>query len=130
MVGGAYLYSLQVWNASGKMSSAAVGLILPPKQQKHIVNTWAYSKSPKHVIRGAHEADETITCIRFSEDNNTMLSRCMERNGTLAVWDLTGGVTPKKPAAVFEDLPCNYLQTQINWSPDETLFFTGALPPY
>ena len=44
--------SLQVWNASGKMASAAVGLILPPKQQKHIVNTWAYSKSPKHVIRG------------------------------------------------------------------------------
>jgi hypothetical protein len=56
-----------------------------------------------------------------------MLSRCCERNGTLAVWDLSGSATPKKALAVIEDLPCKYLQTQINWSPDETLILTGAL---
>ena len=80
----------------------------------------------------AHEADEEITCIRFSADNQTMLSRCCERNGTLAVWDLSGTATPKKALAVIEDLPCKYLQTQINWSPDETLILTGALlvPPH
>lgn len=60
-----------------------------------------------------------------------MLSRCCERNGTLAVWDLSGTATPKKALAVIEDLPCKYLQTQINWSPDETLILTGAqlVPP-
>lgn len=57
--------SLQVWNASGKMASAAVGLILPPKQQKHIVNTWAYSKSPKHVIRGVRGISRQPSSFRL-----------------------------------------------------------------
>lgn len=32
----------------------------------------------------------------------------------------------KEPLKVFEDLPNNYAQTNVAFSPDERLFFTGT----
>lgn len=36
---------------------------------------WSYISGARHLARGAHEADEDITSLRFSADNNTLLSR-------------------------------------------------------
>jgi hypothetical protein len=38
-------------------------------------NKWSYSNTPKHNLKAAHQAGDEITCIRFSADNNTMLTR-------------------------------------------------------
>lgn len=36
---------------------------------------WSYISGARQLARGAHEADEDITSLRFSADNNTLLSR-------------------------------------------------------
>eukprot|EP00959_Pyramimonas_sp_CCMP1952_P224615 4696779-Pyramimonas_sp.AAC.1 len=148
------------------MASAAVGLVLPPKQQCHYQNKWSYSNTPKHILRNAHPDSDEITCIKFSFDNQTMLTRCADHTLKVRdmrkskspmwdmqevevahdctvtalcpvpqVWDMRKLKSPvtvwdmrklKSPVKVFDDLYNNYSQTQIAFSPDETLFFTGT----
>ncbi|CAK9133431.1 unnamed protein product [Ilex paraguariensis] len=71
-----------------------------------------------HVAKG-HSED--ITALKFSADGRILLSRSFD--GSLKVWDLR---QMKEPLQVFEDLPTNYAQTNIAFSPDEQLFLTGT----
>ena len=64
------------WCIAGKYGrSAAVGQVAAPKAQMLGKQDWSYIAGARQLARGAHEADEDITCLRFSADNNTLLSR-------------------------------------------------------
>ncbi|GJP56196.1 hypothetical protein CLOM_g15252 [Closterium sp. NIES-68] len=51
----------------------------------------------------------------------TLVSRSMD--STMKVWDLRKF---KQPVKVYSHLPNHYQQTNVAWSPDERLFFTGT----
>ena len=61
---------------AGKFArSAAVGAVAVPKAQMMGTQDWSYISGARHLVRSAHQADEDITCLRFSADNNTLISR-------------------------------------------------------
>ncbi|XP_004289999.1 PREDICTED: WD repeat-containing protein 70 [Fragaria vesca subsp. vesca] len=78
-----------------------------------------WGSRPDIHVPGAHSDD--ITGLKFSRDGRILLSRSCD--GTLKVWDLR---QMKDPLKVFQDLPDNYAQTNIAFSPDEQLFLTGT----
>ena len=47
-----------------------------PKAQMVPRQDWSYVAGAKANLQGAHERDSAISCLRFSADNNTLLSRC------------------------------------------------------
>lgn len=46
-----------------------------PKAQMMGTQDWSYISGARHLVHGAHQRDEDITCLRFSADNNTLISR-------------------------------------------------------
>ncbi|XVF32310.1 hypothetical protein REPUB_Repub17cG0071000 [Reevesia pubescens] len=78
-----------------------------------------WGSRPDTHIEKCHSDD--ITGLKFSSDGRILLSRSFD--GSLKVWDLR---QIKAPLKVFEDLPNNYAQTNIAFSPDEQLFLTGT----
>ncbi|KAK6164345.1 hypothetical protein DH2020_001209 [Rehmannia glutinosa] len=76
------------------------------------------SRPDIHVGNG-HTDD--ITGLNFSSDGLILLSRSFD--GTLKVWDLR---KMKDALHAFDDLPNNYAQTNVAFSPDEQLFLTGT----
>jgi hypothetical protein len=62
---------------SGKVGrSAAIAQVAVPKAQMVPRQDWSYVAGAKTNLQGAHERDSAISCLRFSADNNTLLSRC------------------------------------------------------
>lgn len=113
--------SIQMWSAHSNFSSAAVGQVLPPKQQLHLQNHWTYSTKTTGMFKAAHPADEEVTCLRFSRDGNTLLSRCTD--GTLKLWDIRN---PKAPLRQTAGLETSNSQAMAVFSPDESLIMTGV----
>ena len=56
--------------------SAAIAQVAVPKAQMVPRQDWSYVAGAKANLQGAHERDSAISCLRFSADNNTLLSRC------------------------------------------------------
>ncbi|KAH9327103.1 hypothetical protein KI387_007281, partial [Taxus chinensis] len=103
------------WGFDGKCIAGGVG--------DGSIQVWnlkpGWGSRPDLYVDKGHEED--ITDLKFSADGNTLLSRSTD--ATLKVWDLR---KMKTPLQVFKDLPNNYAQTNVAFSPDERLIFTGT----
>lgn len=112
---------LQLWDVRGKFgTSAAVGLVPQPKAQVVAKQTWSYVSGTGKLLRAAHKADCEVTCLCFSLDGLTLLSRSADE--TLKAWDLRKF---KAPVAVAEGLPTHAATTGCCFSPDERLVVTA-----
>ncbi|XP_031486084.1 uncharacterized protein LOC116254687 [Nymphaea colorata] len=104
-----------VWGREGKCITGGIG--------DGSIQIWnlkpGWGSRPDMHVENAH--DDDITGLKFSSDGQMLLSRSMD--GTLKVWDLRES---KKPLHVFEELPNHYSQTNVEFSPDEQLIFTGT----
>ncbi|XP_010264822.1 PREDICTED: WD repeat-containing protein 70 [Nelumbo nucifera] len=103
------------WDREGKCIAGGIGD--GSIQIWNLKPGWG-SRPDIHVEKG-HEDD--ITALKFSSDGRILLSRSMD--SSLKVWDLR---QMKKPVQVFGDLPSHYAQTNVAFSPDEQLIFTGT----
>lgn len=103
------------WDREGKRIAGGIG--------DGSIQVWnlkpGWGSRPDIHLQNAHSDD--ITGLKFSMDGRILLSRSLD--GSLKVWDLR---QMKDPVKVFEDLPNNYAQTNIAFSPDEQLFLTGT----
>ncbi|KAE8701407.1 putative aromatic amino acid decarboxylase [Hibiscus syriacus] len=103
------------WDREGKCIAGGIG--------DGSIQIWTlkpgWGSRPDIYIEKSHSDD--ITGLKFSSDGKTLLSRSFD--GSLKVWDLR---QIKAPLKVFDDLPNNYAQTNIAFSPDEQLFLTGT----
>ncbi|KAK1397953.1 WD repeat-containing protein 70 [Heracleum sosnowskyi] len=103
------------WNRDGKCIAGGIG--------DGSIQIWnikpGWGSRPDIYVAAAHSDD--ITCLKFSSDGKTLLSRSFDCS--LKVWDLR---QMKEPVRVLEDLPNNYPQCNIAFSPDEQLFLTGT----
>jgi hypothetical protein len=69
----------------------------------------------------AHKPNTTISCINFSKDGNTIVTRGMDH--TLKVWDKR---KIKDAVQVFSELMNNYEFTDAIFSPDDRYIVTGV----
>ncbi|GKU86188.1 hypothetical protein SLEP1_g743 [Rubroshorea leprosula] len=103
------------WDHEGKCIAGGIG--------DGSIQIWnlkpGWGSRPDIHVEKAHSDD--ITGLRFSSDGRFLLSRSFD--GSLKVWDLR---QMKVALKVFDDLPNNYAQTNIAFSPDEELFLTGT----
>ncbi|KAK4281344.1 hypothetical protein QN277_012852 [Acacia crassicarpa] len=103
------------WDREGKCIAGGIG--------DGSIQLWSikpgWGSRPDVYIDKGHSED--ITGLKFSSDGRILLSRSFD--GSLKVWDLR---KIKEPLKAFEDLPNNYGQTNIAFSPDEQLFLTGT----
>lgn len=114
--------TLQIWDVRGKFGrSAAVGHVLPPKQQMHAQNDWSYVSGSKQYVRGAHEAGSDITGIAVSGDGRSLASRGADE--TLKLWDLRSFKAPQHVVSGLSNLQPN---TNVVFSPDDQLVLTGT----
>lgn len=103
------------WDREGKRIAGGIG-----DGSIQIWNIKAGWGSRPDIHVGECHTDD-ITALKFSSDGLILLSRSFD--GSLKVWDLR---QMKKALHVFDDLPNNYAQTNIAFSPDEQLFLTGT----
>ncbi|KAF6259467.1 WD40 repeat-like protein [Scenedesmus sp. NREL 46B-D3] len=114
--------TIQVWGVGGKFgTSAAVGIVLPPSAQMVEKQGWSYVSRPNQIMRKAHEAQNEVSSLAFSQDDRLLASRSTD--GSLKLWDLRAF---KSPLAAWDDLPTNYATTNVTFSPDERLLLTGT----
>ncbi|XP_050206679.1 uncharacterized protein LOC126656207 [Mercurialis annua] len=103
------------WDRDGKCIAGGIG--------DGSIQIWnlkpGWGSRPDVQVEKAHS--EEITGLKFSSDGHTLLSRSFD--GSLKVWDLR---KMKDPLQAFGDLPNNYAQTNVSFSPDEQLFLTGT----
>lgn len=103
------------WDREGKSIAGGIG--------DGSIQIWnlkpGWGSRPDIHVENSHSDD--ITALKFSSDGKILLSRSFD--GSMKVWDLR---QMKKPLKVFDDLPNNYSQTNIAFSPDEQLFLTGT----
>ncbi|XWS31354.1 hypothetical protein CRYUN_Cryun23aG0069300 [Craigia yunnanensis] len=103
------------WDREGKCIAGGIG--------DGSIQIWnlkpGWGSRPDIYIEKSHSDD--ITGLKFSSDGRILLSRSFD--GSLKVWDLR---QIKAPLKEFDDLPNNYAQTNIAFSPDEQLFLTGT----
>ena len=123
--------SIQIWDVRGKFgTSAAVGAVgAANKSHGTQKQTWTVvSTQPGRIVRGAHAQESSITCLLFSRDGATVVSRGGGggEGGCVKTWDLRKF---KHPMAVAEDLPTSYDNTGMCFSPDEKLILTGISAP-
>lgn len=114
--------SLQLWSAEGERigRSASVEQVLPPKAQMIPKQHWTYLSSTYKILRNAHDENSDMTCLKFKDDGNIMMSRCMD--GTLKIWDLRKF---KDPIKVFNNLPNEHQTTQCCFSPHADFILTS-----
>ncbi|KAI3449835.1 hypothetical protein Pfo_006500 [Paulownia fortunei] len=103
------------WDREGKRIAGGIGD--GSIQIWNIKAGWG-SRPDIHVGNG-HTDD--ITGLKFSSDGLILLSRSFD--GSLKVWDLR---QMKEALHVFDDLPNQYAQTNVAFSPDEQLILTGT----
>ncbi|XP_004493837.1 uncharacterized protein [Cicer arietinum] len=103
------------WDHDGKCIAGGIG--------DGSIQIWSikpgWGSRPDVHIQKCHEDD--ITSLKFSSDGRILLSRSCD--DSLKVWDLR---KTKEALKVFDELPNHYGQTNIGFSPDEQLFFTGT----
>ncbi|KAB5527886.1 hypothetical protein DKX38_021733 [Salix brachista] len=103
------------WDREGKRIAGGIG--------DGSIQIWSlkpgWGSRPDVFVEKGHSED--ITCLKFSSDGQILLSRSFDCS--LKVWDLR---QMKEALKVFENLPNNYAQTNIAFSPDEQLFLTGT----
>ncbi|KAH9627043.1 hypothetical protein KSS87_023731 [Heliosperma pusillum] len=103
------------WQREGKSIAGGIG--------DGSIQIWnikaGWGSRPDIHLQSAHSDD--ITALKFSNDGRHLISRSFDC--TLKVWDLR---QMKQPLKVFEDLPNNYAQTNIAFSPEEDLILTGT----
>ncbi|GKB29171.1 WD repeat-containing protein 70, partial [Tanacetum coccineum] len=103
------------WDREGKSIAGGIG--------DGSIQVWSikpgWGSRPDIYVANGH-SDE-ITGLKFSSDGRILLSRSFD--GTLKVWDLRQMKTELKS---FEDLPNQYPQTNVAFSPDEQLLLTGT----
>ncbi|CAI5481558.1 unnamed protein product [Closterium sp. Yama58-4] len=105
------------WGPDGRL--VAAGLNDGSLQVWNVKAGWG--SLPDLLCTDAHERGDDITGVSFCSDASLLVSRSMD--GTMKVWDVRKF---KQPVKVFPDLPNHYQQTNVAWSPDERLFFTGT----
>ncbi|KAK2079304.1 hypothetical protein QBZ16_002995 [Prototheca wickerhamii] len=114
--------SIQLWDVRGKFGrSAAIEQVAVPAAQMVAKQDWNYVTGTNRVIRNAHASGSEITSLAYSRDGTRLLSR--GGDDTLKAWDTRN---LKQPLAVFEDLDTTFANTQVCFSPDETLALTGT----
>jgi len=96
IAGGCQDGSIQLWPADG------------PYNRPHIT------------FRPGHQDGSDITCLAFSSDGHTLVSRSMD--DTMKVWDIRN---PKSSLATFDELS-NFGETDCIFSPDDRLIVTGT----
>jgi WD40 repeat protein len=117
--------TLQIWDVRGKFGqSAAVGAVLAPKQQGVKQQNWSFVSQSGNLLRNAHETGSEITCLQFSLDGSSLLTRGADE--TMKMWDVRKF---KSPVATVSGLPTLFSNTQCCFSPDEKLVLTGISPP-
>ncbi|KAF9669772.1 hypothetical protein SADUNF_Sadunf14G0142300 [Salix dunnii] len=103
------------WDHEGKRIAGGIG--------DGSIQIWSlkpgWGSRPDVFVEKGHSED--ITCLKFSSDGQILLSRSFDCS--LKVWDLR---KMKEALKVFENLPNNYAQTNIAFSPDEQVFLTGT----
>ncbi|CAA2999504.1 WD repeat-containing 70 [Olea europaea subsp. europaea] len=103
------------WDCEGKKIAGGVG--------DGSIQIWSikagWGSRPDISVANGHSDD--ITGLKFSSDGQILLSRSFD--GSLKVWDVR---KMKESLRVFDDLPNNYAQTNIAFSPDEQLFLSGT----
>lgn len=103
------------WDHDGKCIAGGIG--------DGSIQVWSikpgWGSRPDIHFEKCHEDD--ITSLKFSADGRILLSRSFD--DSLKVWDLR---KTKEALKVFEELPNHYGQTNVGFSPDEQLFFTGT----
>ncbi|CAL5193895.1 unnamed protein product [Lathyrus oleraceus] len=103
------------WDHDGKCIGGGIG--------DGSIQIWSikpgWGSRPDIHIEKCHEDD--ITSLKFSTDGRILLSRSFD--DSLKVWDLR---KTKEALKVFKELPNHYGQTNVGFSPDEQLFFTGT----
>ncbi|KAK5581511.1 hypothetical protein RB653_001546 [Dictyostelium firmibasis] len=76
---------------------------------------------PKFVFQEAHEYGTEVTSIQYNRDCYSMISRGMD--STLRVWDLRN---PLKPLIVWDDLLCDYIETNTIFGSYDRVIVTGT----
>ncbi|KAL9261513.1 WD repeat-containing protein [Drosera capensis] len=103
------------WDREGKSIAGGIG--------DGSIQVWnlkpGWGSRPDIHVEKAHSDD--ITGLKFSSDGRLLLSRSFD--STLKVWDLR---QMKQSLKVFDELPNNYAQTNVSFSPDEQLILTGT----
>ena len=123
IAGGLFDGTVQLWDVRGKFGhSAAIGIVPQPKAQAIQKQTWSYVSRSGQLLKGAHEPNSDITCLKFSriDGGKTLISRGAD--GTLKLWDIRKF---KQPLAVAHNLASGYQTTECCFSPDEKLILTG-----
>ncbi|GAB2234475.1 hypothetical protein Droror1_Dr00003729 [Drosera rotundifolia] len=103
------------WDREGKSIAGGIG--------DGSIQVWnlkpGWGSRPDIHVEKAHSED--ITGLKFSSDGRLLLSRSFD--STLKVWDLR---QMKQSLKVFDELPNNYAQTNVSFSPDEQVILTGT----
>ncbi|KAN0014498.1 hypothetical protein ACTFIU_000816 [Dictyostelium citrinum] len=76
---------------------------------------------PKFTFQDAHEFGTEVTSIQYNRDCYSMISRGMD--STLRVWDLRN---PLKPLIVWDDLLCDYIETNTIFGSYDRVIVTGT----
>ncbi|KAI8334444.1 WD40-repeat-containing domain protein [Chlamydoabsidia padenii] len=95
--------------------------------QDGTINLWSSTGPfirPSIVFADAHQKHSETSCLLFSKDNFTMVSRGGDE--TVKVWDIRH---PKKPINVQYNLDIVNPEVNVIFSPDERLILTGTACP-
>ncbi|KAM9955470.1 hypothetical protein ACTFIW_010466 [Dictyostelium discoideum] len=79
---------------------------------------------PKFTFQDAHEFGTQVTSVQYNRDCYSMISRGMD--STLRVWDLRN---PLKPLVVWDDLLCDYIETNTIFGSYDRVIVTGTSAP-
>lgn len=74
-----------------------------------------------YMSRRAHEAENSITCLRWSYDGTQLASRSTDH--TLKLWDIRKF---REPLSQFGDLHNRFSMTDVTFSPDDRFLITGT----
>jgi WD40 repeat protein len=77
--------------------------------------------SPSHKLEKAHEPNTDTSHILFSQMEHNFYTR--GGDGTVKLWDIRNF---KSPVLRASNLPTNYSETNLSFSPDEKLIVTGS----
>lgn len=114
--------TIHMWDVRGKMGhKASTGMVAASKFQSLGKQNWNFMNRASKIVKGAHTQGNDVTCLKFSRNGNTMLSRSSDR--TLKLWDMRMLQTP---VAVVEDLETGFGNTRCCYSPDEKIVLTGV----
>ncbi|XP_046851509.1 WD repeat-containing protein 70-like isoform X2 [Xenia sp. Carnegie-2017] len=92
--------------------------------QNGTIHVWDTRKAfvhPTFLMKNCHANGSDISCLKFSYDNQTFVSR--GGDDTMKLWDLR---SYKMPVNVALNLPNSFLTTSCFYSPDEKLIGTGT----